>query len=74
MSKQQHLKTRSYRNKRWVSIITLTCLLFCGSLWLKANAPDHNVSWKSWVAGKSVSADFHYFDLLELLFTLRHSD
>lgn len=32
------------------------------------------ISWFSWVAGKSSSFQFHFFDLLELLHSDKHND
>lgn len=32
------------------------------------NAPSEKVTWKTWFAGESRSSQFHFFDLLELLY------
>ena len=60
--------------KRALSGLFVACLFMAFAVWINANSVEQNINWKSWIAGESVSADFHYLDFLELLFRLKHSD
>lgn len=60
--------------KRALSGLFVFLLFMAFAVWLNANSVEQSINWKSWIAGKSVSADFHYLDFLELLFRLKQSD
>ncbi len=60
--------------KRALSGLFVVLLFMAFAVWLNANSVEQSINWKSWIAGKSFSADFHYLDFLELLFRLKQSD
>jgi len=48
--------------------IAMCVLLFAGTQTSSSSDPQSSVSWYSWLTGKTLSYDFHYLDLLELLY------
>ncbi|RPJ66376.1 hypothetical protein DRW07_09790 [Alteromonas sediminis] len=50
-------------------VIAIVCLLLFAAAHIQTSSKAHsNVSWYSWLTGTTLSYDFHYLDLLELLY------
>jgi len=49
-------------------VMGVCVLLFAGTQTSSSSDPQSSVSWYSWLTGKTLSYDFHYLDLLELLY------
>jgi hypothetical protein len=57
--------TRFFRSKVLGTVLTVT--LFVLAAHCASNEPVTEMSWYAWVTGKTLSVDFHFLDLLELL-------
>lgn len=59
-----------------LAVVALTAGLLIGAgLHIQStNDNDQSVSWYSWLTGNSISYDFHYLDLLELLYRSHDSN
>ncbi|USD37896.1 MULTISPECIES: hypothetical protein [Ferrimonas] len=69
------------KRKIWLLVLTLSLPTGAAVLWNLhhcdnqcAHASIESLKWRTWLAGSSGSNQFHYVDLLELLYRTTHKD
>lgn len=73
MFRKEQTQTLSPNNKRRIMSFFFIGLLLASVFYVVSSVNESTqVNWTSWITGQSLSSEFHYLDLVELLFRLGH--
>lgn len=67
---EQYTRLFPNNKRRILSFCFIGLLLMSVLLVVSTVNEPTQVNWTSWITGQSLSSDFHYLDLVELLFRL----